>query len=361
MKNLNLNCTINSTGYGITSLNIMKNLNNNIALFPIGTNVEVNSETDKSIVQNYLKNSSEFDYDAPCLKIWHQHDLASRIGKGHYYAFPFFELDTFTDREKHHLKYPDFIFTASTWGKTILENNGINTPIYVSPLAVDLTIFNSPPKIRFNNNKYIFFHIGKWELRKGHDLLIKAFDLSFNEQDDVELWLLPHNPFLNDEETNQWLNLVEQSKLKDKIKVYSKLPTQYHLAEFIYRCDCGVFLSRAEGWNNEILESMALDKPIITTFYSAHTEYCNDNNAFLISVDETEPANDGKWFFGQGNWAKLGDDQLEQTVHYMKYVYQNNIRSNRGGLATAQKYSWTNTANIINETLLQNGSYHANS
>lgn len=355
MKNLNLNCPINSTGYGITSLNIMKNFSSDIQIsyFPIGTNVEVNSQTDSKIVHNNLKNSSSFDNDAPCLKIWHQHDLASRIGKGTYYAYPFFELDTFTPREKHHLSCVDHLFTASNWGKTILEQNGVTQQITVAPLGVDLEVFQDPAKIRMENDKYVFFHIGKWEMRKGQDFLIKAFETAFETNDDVELWLLPHNPFLSEQETNNWLKLVEDCKIQDKIKIFEKLPTQYHLAEFIYHGNCGIFLSRAEGWNNEILESMALNKPIITTYYSAHTEYCDENNSFLISIDETEVANDNKWFFGHGKWAKLGDEQLEQTVDYMRYVYKNNIRTNPGGLQTAQRYSWSNTSNIIQQTIFQ--------
>ena len=352
MKDLNLFCPINSTGYGITSLNIMKNLSEhfNISYFPIGANIEVNSENDKNIVQISLKNSSKFDYDSPCLKIWHQHDLATRVGKGKYYVFPFFELDTFTDRETHHLQFPDIIFTASKWGESILRRNGISQPIYVVPLGVDTEIFKNPTKMKFNN-KYVFFHIGKWELRKGQDFLLKAFDNAFHHDDDVELWMLPHNPFLSEQETKTWLDLVENCKLKDKIKIFDKLPTQYHLAEFIYRADCGVFLSRAEGWNNEILEAMALNKPVITTFYSAHTEYCDDKNCLLVSVGETEPANDNKWFFGHGKWAKLGQDQMEQTINYMQFVYKNNIRSNEAGLETVKKYTWQNTAQIITDVI----------
>ena len=75
------------------------------------------------------------------------------------------------------------------------------------------------------------------------------------------------------------------------------------------KADCGIFPSRAEGWNLDMLEMMALNKSIITTNYSAHTEFCNKDNSFLIDISETEPANDGKWFFGQGNWAKIGEEQ----------------------------------------------------
>ena len=363
MKNININCPINGTGYGITSQNIVRCIHNQgieISLFPIGHNMEVNSEEDKKLMTSLLNNSEKFNYQAPCLKIWHQFDLASRIGNGHYYTFPFFEIDKLTDREKHHLNYCDFIFTASSWGKKILLNNDINKSIYVAPLGVDNRIFHEKIKIRIEKPNFVFFHIGKWEHRKAQDFLIHAFSLAFNNTDNVELRLLPFNPFLNEEENKYWFNLVNSSPLKDKIKVFDRLPTQYHLAEFIDQGDCGVFLSRAEGWNNEIVESMSMNKPIIATNYSAHTEYLTSDNSFMVDVTETTPANDGKWFNGFGNWAKLGQDQLDQTIHYLRHVYHNSIKTNPAGLVTAQKYSWNNTANIILDTFNRNNSYYAN-
>jgi hypothetical protein len=110
-------------------------------------------------------------------------------------------------------------------------------------------------------------------------------------------------------------------------------------------------LSRAEGWNNEITEVMALNKPIIATNYSAHTEYLTEKNSYRVEITEKEKAFDDKWFNGEGNCAKLGDAQLDQTVDYMKYVYTNNIKTNPEGLETAKKYSWTNTANIISNQI----------
>jgi glycosyltransferase involved in cell wall biosynthesis len=361
MKNLNINCPIGRTGYGITSFNIVKglhNLNVNLSLFPIGHNIECNREDEKVLIKNLYKNNEYFDYDAPCLKIWHQHDLSAKIGNGHYYSFPFFEVDQLTNKERHNLNYCDYIFVASRWAKDVLLKNDIRKPIYVAPLGVDTTIFQVPPKIRIkNNDTYVFFHIGKWEKRKGHDFLIDCFNTAFNENDNVELWLLPNNPFLNKEEEATWINLVTNSKLKDKIKIYQRLPTQQHLAEFIFYGDCGIFLSRAEGWNNEIPECMALGKPIITTNYSAHTEYCTNENSYLVNIDELEDAHDGKWFFGEGKWAKLGQNQMDQTIEHMRYVYHNNINSNPTGLETANKYSWNNTCSIIDTTLTRNYSY----
>jgi glycosyltransferase involved in cell wall biosynthesis len=348
--NINLNCPIGATGYGMVGLNILKSLSQlgtDISLFPIGNNIELNHDSEKSLFEQCLSRANFFDYNAPCLKIWHQFDLASKIGNGKYYAFPFFEINRLNDKEKHHLNYVSKIFVASHWAKQILIENGINKQIDVVPLGVDTNIFRTPPKIKLLNNNYVFFHIGKWEIRKGHDFLLKAFDAAFDINDNVELRLLPHNPFLNEQETQQWFSLVQNCKLKDKIKIFGRLQTQFHLAEFISDGDCGVFPSRAEGWNHELLESMALNKPVIATNYSAHTEYINNNNCFMINVDELEPANDNKWFNGFGNWAKLGQNQFDQLVYYMKHVYNNNIRSNQNGVLTANTLNWTNTAKNI--------------
>jgi len=362
MKILNINCPINGTGYGVTSTNIVKSLHSlgiHINLFPIGGGVQVHPE-DNELIRELVLNSYLFEYDAPCLKIWHQHDLALKPGNGDYYIFPFFEIDTLSSHEIHHINYADCVFVASHWAKNILKFNNIIKPIVVAPLGVDTNIFSPRNRIKVENDKYVFFHIGKWEKRKAQDFLIQAFDAAFDSNDNVELRLLPHNPFLKKEELEEWINIVRNSKLRDKIRIYDRLPTQHHVAQFIDQADCGVFLSRAEGWNNEIIESMAMNKPIITTFYSAHTEYCDENNSYLVNIDDLEPAIDNKWFDGSGNWAKLGSNQLEQSVEYMRFVYKNNIRTNLNGLNTANKYSWNHTVSIIDQTLENQKSYYAN-
>jgi glycosyltransferase involved in cell wall biosynthesis len=354
---LNLQCPLGTTGYGITSVNILKGLHNlgvDISLFPMSTqNIQLNNDIEKAIVQETYGNAQNFDYKAPCLKIWHQFDLAQRIGSGPYFSHVFFEVDQLTDQERVHLNSCDGIFVSSEWAKQVLIDNGVVKPVYVAPLAVDLDIFKDERRIKIEDPQqpYVFFHIGKWETRKAHDFLIQCFNNTFSQTDNVELWLLPANPFLNAEETAQWENLVKLSPLQKKIKIFERLPTQHHLAQYISLGHCGVFLSRAEGWNNSILESMALNKPIIATNYSAHTQYCTKDNSFLVDIDELEVANDGKWFFGTGKWAKLGEKQFQQTKQYMRHCYENRIVYNAHGLGTCKKFTWENTAKIIKETI----------
>lgn len=356
MKKLNMMCPINFTGYGITSFNIYKCLRKNldICLFPIGS-PQIEDETHKDSIIEDIEKQNNFNNENMFFKIWHQFDLATRIGKGKYGGLTFFEIDKLKPREVGAINNMDNIFVASSWAKTVLIDNGVTIPIYISPLGIDPEIFNEKINndIQKNNDKYIFLNIGKWEIRKGHDVLLEMFTNAFTEKDNVELWMLNHNPFLTEEDNNTWVSMYKNSKLGEKIRIFPRLPSHKSVAKLIALSDCGIFPARAEGWNNEIPEFFALNKPVITTNYSAHTEYCNKDNSYLIDINSLCSAVDGKFFDGYGNWAELGYDQIEQGTEFMKYVYSNNIKENPQGLLMAKNLMWSNTANIISQHLYQ--------
>ena len=350
MQKLNLNCPINFTGYGITSFNIYKCLREklDICLFPIG-GAQVDSQEYAAMLSHDMGKQDTFNNEDTCLKIWHQFDLANRIGNKKYGALTFFETDKLKPKEVRMINNLDTIFVASNWAKDILINNGINIPIIVSPLGVDPNIFNDSVNnlVKKDTDKYIFLNIGKWEIRKGHDVLLDIFNEAFDEKDNVELWMLNHNPFLSQEDNNTWITLYKNSKLGSKIKILPRINLHSDVAKLIALSDCGIFPARAEGWNNEIPEFFALNKPVICTNYSAHTEYCDKNNSFLIDIDGLTPAIDNKFFDGLGNWADFGDNQIEQTIEHMRYVYKNNVKTNQAGLEKSKTLAWSNTANII--------------
>lgn len=348
--NITVSAPLNHTGYGVASRNIVRslvNMGNDVALFPIGDPVATSKE-EYEIFSSAINNSVMFDINAPYLKIWHQFDLATRLGRGNYIAFPFFELDTFDDREKNQLKVPDNIIATSQWAKDILTNNGITQPITVAPLGVDLSLFDykkystNKPK-----NKYVFLTIGKWEVRKGHDILADVFLSAFPDNQDVELWILAAehtSSYCSPEETDQW---KQKYSVDPRIKIIPGVASQEEISQIISESDCGLYPSRAEGWNLELLETMAMNKPVIATNYSAHTEFCTNENSFLVQIDELEPAFDGKAFRKQGKWAKIKQQQIDQIISYMRDVYEKNIRTNVNGVKTAEILSWNNTCQNI--------------
>ena len=343
---LNLQAPINQLGYGVAGINTLKALQAQdveVSLFTIGQ-PQVTNQADADAVRKGLETAQMFDPQAPCIKIWHQNQMAERIGSGKFIGFPIFELDTFNDLEKHHLNSCDHLFVCSKWAKEIcLDQTRFGEHrVHVVPLGVDMNIFKSAP--RRVDDKTIFFNCGKWEIRKGHDILIQAFNKVVEEYDNVELWMMCSNPFNSQEENNRWHQLYNHPK----VKLIPRAETQREVYNIMSQVDCGVFPSRGEGWNLELLEMMAVGKYVITTNYSAHTEFCSQENATLIPITDVEPAFDGKWFFGQGNWAKIDDEEINLLTQEMKLFAETcKGRQNTAGIETAKTFSWQNTAREI--------------
>ena len=164
---MNLITPINQLGYGIAGLNILKSLSSlvRVSLFPIGS-PQAASQEDALIIRNCLENAQMPDFKAPCIRIWHQHDMSQFVGSKSRIGFPFFELNKFSEIEKHHLNNLDKLFVTSQWAKDICKSELDIEDIHVIPLGVDTSVFK-PCEIE-DSGKTIFFNCGKWEVNHVH-------------------------------------------------------------------------------------------------------------------------------------------------------------------------------------------------
>lgn len=345
---INIITPCNFLGYGYVGNYIIQylSINNKIVLWPIG---EVQCEPELiSILKQAIKNQDDFDKNAPCIRIFHEFSLDQFVGKGIHVGFPFFETNVLTTRAKHHISNVDNLFVASKWAKEVVLSNQIlsDEQIHVVPLGVDTNIFKYHQVN--NTNKCIFLNIGKIEKRKGHDVLIQAFNKAFENSDNVELWMMWDNPFLKEEQKLEWINLYKNSKLGNKIRFIPRVQSNKEVARIINMSDVGVFPFRAEAWNLEIIEFLACNKQIIATNYSGPTEFLTNKNANLLSVKSMESAIDNIWFHGSGTWAEIDIDELVdhmRTLHKRKQ--ENGFIINNEGIKTAKEFTWVNTAKTI--------------
>lgn len=343
---LNLTAPINNLGYGVAGYNIYKELyklHPSTALYPIS-----NPEFIDEYVEAGLKNRGSIT-NAPSVKIWHQNDVHAHIGKGLHVGFPIFELTEFNAEEIRSLHHCDKIFVCSKWAKNIVvdQTKFSDGDVHVVPLGVDSEIFQPNLSKRPNT---IFFNCGKWEKRKGHDVLVQCFNNAFTDSDNVELWMMCDNPFIG-EQNGAWQQLYKNSPLGDKIRIIPRQPSHRDVYSIMSQSDCGIFPARAEGWNLELLEMMACGKQVIATNYSAHTEFCNQDNCHLIDIQNLETAYDGVFFSGShGTWAQLSGDQEEQLVSHMRAIHKNKqsgLQLNTAGIKTANNFSWYNSAQEV--------------
>jgi glycosyltransferase involved in cell wall biosynthesis len=161
---------------------------------------------------------------------------------------------------------------------------------------------------------------------------------------------MTHNVFLSEEEDYTWKKRYINTPLfqHGKIKFIPRVNTHDEVYKIMAEADCGIFPSRAEGWNLEALEMMSVGRNVVITNYSAHTEFCNDSNAILIPVDSKDLAYDDKWFFGQGSW---GNVKVEDVAKAMRVAFDRGKNINENGIKTAEKFTWDNTAKEIIDVL----------
>jgi glycosyltransferase involved in cell wall biosynthesis len=382
MKNINLLAPINSLGYGTVGINALlglRQLGCNVALFPTNPNVEYPEEKAKEL-RAAVKAAELYDRWAPSIRICQQFDLAQHVGKGIHAAVTYFERDQLYDAEINHLQNQDIVFASSAWMRDLLEEQIRGPKIVVASPGVDTAIFHPnvqplpqahlpssvPARQNFDSQigfdsmygmskppspmpyastpaPTVFLAVGKWEVRKGHDLLASLFQRAFTPRDNFKLILVTANPFLSPAQHNEWVK--QFANLGDKVEIHSsRLPDQKSLARVMAGADCGVFLSRAEGWNLDAAEMLAMGKHILITNFSAHTEFATAENSWLVDIQEKEPCNDGFWFHGFGNWAKIGSTQQDQAISHLRAVHAlkqaGRLHINGPGIETMKRFSW---------------------
>lgn len=340
------------TGYGVAGAHLLREFTTveaPVAYFPLGG-------VDRSIVHvarldEAMARQGLYDENAPSVRLSQQFDLALHVGRGPRIGFPIFELDLFSRAERHHLSQQDRLLVTCAWARDVLLENGIwQIPIDIVPLGVDREVFHervtpsAPP-----DHETRFISVGKLEARKGQLQLLRAFEAAFAPSDPVRLAFVSHNPFLDEQTFAQMAAPFRSSRMAPRITlVTSPLPNQRDLAALMASTDCGVFPARAEGWNLEGLEMLAMGKQVIATNATGHTAYMTNDNARLITIDALEDAVPGQ---ASGRWAAWGSAQHEQLVEHLRAVHRarqsGSLVRNEAGIATAKRFSWTASANAL--------------
>jgi glycosyltransferase involved in cell wall biosynthesis len=336
--NLNFTFGYNTTSFGYHGSYTLKHLLKlgwDVRHIPIGQN---------DIDPRMPKPTYPFHRKAPSLRLWHPNDMAAFTGEPKI-AFTVFELEDLSDIEVHNLLYPDKVVVPTQWAADICSKSGIKASVV--PLGYDPEIFQ--PAAPTESSHTIFGNFGKWEIRKGHDVLIKAFNAAFEKNDEVTLVMMPTNRFLNPEQVRAWQRMYLESKLGDKIQIVPRVNTHQDVYNIMKQVDCAVFPARAEGWNMEALEMMACGKEVIITNCTGHTGFVNESCRLIDMEDEFDIAYDGVFFNGFSKWRKFTQDSFDQLVEHMRNVHRlrSDLLLNKAAVNQASKFSWELSTNVL--------------
>jgi glycosyltransferase involved in cell wall biosynthesis len=183
----------------------------------------------------------------------------------------------------------DQLWVYSQWTKHQAIQGGIvPSRVMVVPLGIDQDIFN-PSGDRYplpTTKKFKFLFVGAAILRKGIDILLKAYGQAFRPEDDVCLVIKDHSKdvfYRGEKFRDRILSLLEDEGYPELIYLDPYLSPS-ELASLYRTCDVAVFPYRAEGFSIPILEAMSCGVPSVVPNFGACLDFCTPDSSFLLPV-----------------------------------------------------------------------------
>jgi len=228
---------------------------------------------------------------------------------------------------------------------------GANTNIYKiidTPCSLDVQI----------KEDFAYLFVGHWmqgefgEDRKNVGLLIKAFYETFKNKSKKPALILKASGGVSSYMDRD--ELLKKIEIIKKTVVANSLPNIYLLhGEFtdeemneLYnhsKVKAMVSLTKGEGFGRPLLEFSLVKKPIMTTNWSAHTEFLSKEFTTLMNgeLKNLHPSVLNDWFVKEAQWFNVNPMEVN---HYLKDIfenykkYQNN--ANRQSYKSKTEFSW---------------------
>ena len=275
------------------------------------------------------------------------------------FGYTFFENEL-TDLSVENARQYKLVLAGSSWCRDRLVERGItNCDVLIQ--GVDPLKFYPVQKEK-SSERFIIFSGGKFELRKGQDIILRALKILQDKYDDIILvncWynLWPHtiqamasSPHIKlpNAVTSPWTQFMhavyEKNGLRaERIETYELLPN-YMLRGVIGCTDIGVFPNRCEGGTNLVMmEYMACAKPVIASNTSGHRDIVNAENALLLD----ELKNICIYDRSDKMIARWQEPSLDQLVDKIEYAYHNRDAIRRLGQKASQdmkQFTWKHAA-----------------
>ena len=229
--------------------------------------------------------------------------------------------------------------------------SGFTKPRFIMPLGVDTERFN-PEKVKplKDENKFVFLSIMGWSARKGVDILIEAYLREFSKEDNVLLYLKGGYYGIDKaySEVKQIQDKVGKSNPPD-IKIDFKIYPENEFPGLYKSANCFVLPSLGEGWGLNYTEAMSMALPTIGTRATSQLDFMNDENSFLIDVEEYRPEPKCNWICPQYVGGRFAIPSMEHLQKLMRQVYTDReLAAKKGEQARKDmisKYQWKHAAN----------------
>jgi glycosyltransferase involved in cell wall biosynthesis/SAM-dependent methyltransferase len=282
------------------------------------------------------------------------------------FGYTFFENEL-TERSAANAGRYDCVLGGSSWCRERMLEKGItNCDVLIQ--GIDPELFY-PIDQAGDPERFVIFSGGKFELRKGQDLVLRAVKIMQDKYPDVwlvncwyNLWpastrLMCYSPHIRFEhhDNEGWIATMQRTYARNGLDsrriITQELVPQAHQRDLYAQTDIGLFPNRCEGGTNLVLmEYMACGKPAIVSNTSGHKDIVHADNALLLNrlapfnlVDDKDRL--------IGRWQ---EPALDEIVTRLEYAYHHRAEikqvGRRAGL-DLKRFTWRHSATRLLEVM----------
>jgi glycosyltransferase involved in cell wall biosynthesis len=229
----------------------------------------------------------------------------------------------------------DMFIAISQWNADYLNSLNLHGPTHLCYQGIDSTIFHPGPKTGLYNNRFVIFSGGKFEFRKGQDIVIAAFKIFREKHPEallVTCWqnlLMPqaeafrlagHCDTVPEAAPNYGLQmtpwLLSQGLPQNS---FVDLPFTHNLIMpwVLRECDIAIFPNRCEGGTNLVaMEAMACGVPTYVAYNTGQKDIVD-----LMGAEALRTQKSVKPSTGMNTVADWGETDVDEVVAALERVY----------------------------------------
>ena len=361
MENFALNLGINRTSLGQVSISLLKEIYKrelSPCIFPIGP-IDLTTHKKDEDFNNWLTNCIQKSYSNHnrnniIFKNWHLSGGIESFSKDQC-LFSYLETDRATETEINVIKNQKVVFVCNEYLKNLLNNQGADNVVYC-PLGFDSESFYNIKKKCYNDNRITFLLAGKYEQRKGHSRVIKAWLKKYGNNRNYMLHLSINNGFLSPEQNNQILGQIFEGKQYSNVNILPLTNTNLEYNKVLNSCDIVIDMSHNENWSLPSFQCVGIGKYAVVHNVCGIKQWATPENSILVETNgEMIDAADGMFFnkggpFSQGqyfNWNE--DDFINGCDKAVERFITNPF--NEAGTELSRKFTYSKSLDIILENL----------
>lgn len=246
--------------------------------------------------------------------------------------------------------YPDMVtvesviamsdFNASYFRNTLPSSVSVVKILYPFNYR---TIRPNPPstireKYKINDNEftvYFNFDFGAAFNRKNPDGVMKAFAKAFKSIPNARLIFKTKSASSHKARVEELYALSESLGIKNRFTMINDHISLQEVFDLVNACDVYISLHRGEGFGMTVAEAMAMGKPVVSTDWSATTEFCKHDCTIpvpykLVSVKPEQI--DHPYYKEVEAWA---EPDIDAAADALLKLYENPLLRNELGRKAA--------------------------